>query len=162
MKYPYSGVNVRCIVTLIMDFRILVLHSVLRSTVCQVLMVASLTPQTNNPSIIAPSEFTVCVTCLPSFTTALERVSKAFNIEVPLYPTPTSNRDTCWCKDPSRWQYLTWQCSFFTLPRFSVTYQHHHPCPGPIYCPTVQSLHTRWMSCGSVHTHTQDWQNESR
>lgn len=106
------------------SYSIFVRQSYLLSlTLCQALMVASLTPQTHSPPIIAPPEFIVCVTCRPSFTTALVRVSKAFNTGVLLYcprPSPllNSHRDTWWYEDTSGWQYLTWRCSFFHPPSF--------------------------------------------
>lgn len=140
-----------CIVKLVVNFSysILVLHSVPPSTACQVLMTASLKPQTHNPSIIAPPEFTVRATCRPSFTTALERVSKAFTIEVPLYPTtPTYRRDTWWYKDPSRRQYLTWQCSFFHPPSFQRHLLTSSSLPGPNLLSNhpefTHSVHVLW------------------
>lgn len=82
--FIYSALNTNLSVFLlvILCFDIITLHTDLLSPALgQALMAASLTPQTHSPPIIAPPEFIVCVTCRPSFTIALVRVSKSFNAE---------------------------------------------------------------------------------
>lgn len=147
--FIYSALNTNLSVFLlvILCFDIITLHTDLLSPALgQALMAASLTPQTHSPPIIAPPEFIVCVTCRPSFTIALVRVSKSFNAEAWLYCPPThAHRDTWRLQDTSGWQYLTWRCSFFhppsfqrhlltlpSLPRAQITVQ-----PSAVYALTV-------------------------
>lgn len=118
----------------------------------QALMVPSLTPQTRSPPIIAPPEFTVCVTCRPCFTTALVRVSKAFDTRVLLY-VETPQRHLA-VRRNLLVAIFNMAVFVFHPPSFR-----RHPLTspslwkGPIYCPAKGSLHTRFMSCGGVRTH---------
>lgn len=116
---------IRCAVILLWTSAdsILVLHSALLCVaLCEALMGASLMPQTHSPPIIAPLEFIVCVTCRSSFTTALVRVSKAFNTQVLLYYPSDSHRDTWWYGDTSRVAIFNMAMFVFSpSPPFSVT-----------------------------------------
>lgn len=131
--------------------------ALLSITLCQVLTVASATPQTRSPSIIALPEFTMCVTCRPSTTTALVRDSVAFSTEVLPYPLliPTPLGDTCWHGDTSGWQHLTWRCSFFHPPFFR-----RRPLTLPSLPRAQSTLHTRsavlWRDTRSHWTFEQD------
>lgn len=65
---------------------------------CQDLMAASLTSQTHSPPIIAPAEFTVCVTCRPKLHHSpckdLRSMSQWSATSAPTPPTPNSQRET--------------------------------------------------------------------
>lgn len=103
----------------------------------------------SQPPYNCSSEFTACVTCRPSFTTALERVPQAFTTQVLLDYTPP-HRDICCYKDPSRRQYLTWQCSFFHPPSFQ-----RHLLPS-LSLPRPSLLSSHPECTHSVYTHTLD------